>query len=105
AQAAYLIEIDTDGLDDGVLTFNSHFGFGGDTSATSQSVTSTAFGMSGGDSVFGANGFALPDTFIYTYDPTVDADNLALSLGQSLGGGNFATGITGGGAGLYNIYA
>jgi hypothetical protein len=103
--AAYLIEIDTDGLDDGPVAYNSHFSFGGDTTTASSSVAGTAFGLTGGDSIFGGDGVSFGDTYLYGYDPSVDADNLALAAGQALGGGNLATGIVGGGAGFYNVYA
>jgi hypothetical protein len=105
ASAAHLIEIDIDGLDDGPVTFNSHFSFGGDTTTASSSVAGTAFGLTGGDSIFGGDGVFSLDTYLYNYNPSLDADNLALAAGQTLGGGNLATGFAGGGAGLYNIYA
>jgi hypothetical protein len=105
ASASYILEIDTDGTDDGVLTYNSLFGFGGDTTTASQSAPSVAFGMTGGDSIFGGDGVNSPDTYVYSYDPGVDGDNLALAPGQDLGNGNFASGAVAGGPGLYNIYA
>ena len=58
AQAGYIIEIDTDGADDGVLTYNADFSFGGDTTTASQSATATVFGATGGDSIFGGDGSA-----------------------------------------------
>ena len=76
AQAAFLLEIDTDGSDDGVLTYNPNFSFGGDTTAATQSNASTAYGMNGGDSIFGCNGSAYLDTYVYTYTPNMDSDNL-----------------------------
>lgn len=103
--AAYIIEVDTDGLDDGVLTYNPNFSFGGDTTAASQSNPSTAYGMTGGDSIFGGNGSTLPDTYIFTYDPSVDADNLAIPIYTALGDGNYASGLTGGTPGTYAVYA
>jgi hypothetical protein len=108
AQAAFLIEIDTDAADDGVLTFNSNFGFGGDTTTASQSAASSAFGMTGGDSIFGGNGNLEPDTYVYTYTPGVDADNLVVAAGTALSSGSVATGIVGGGSGGsggYSFYA
>ncbi len=105
AQAAFLIEIDTDGLDDGVLTLNPLFGFGGDTTSASQSSPSSAVGMNGGDSVFAGNGSAENDTYTATYSPDSMADNLALAPGTDLGNGNFASGLVGGGPGTYAVYA
>lgn len=105
SQAAFILEIDTDGLDDGNITFNPGFSYGGDTNVASQSVPSNAYGMSGGDSIFGGNGSLFPDTYVYTYTPSTDSDNLAIPQGTDLGGGNLASGIAGGGIGNYRVYA
>lgn len=105
ASAAYLLEVDVDGLDDGVLTFNSGFSFGGDTTSASQSIPSTAFGMTGGDSIFGGNGSAQFDTYVYTYSPDSQPDNLITTPQTDLGEGNTASGRTGGGKGSYDVYA
>lgn len=105
ATAAYLLEVDIDGNDDGVLTFHPGFSFGGDTTTASQSITSTAFGMTGGDSIFGGNGVNETDTYVYTYSPDSQADNLVIPAGMDLGEGNLATGLTGGGKGSYDLYA
>lgn len=106
SSAAYILEIDTDGLDDGVLTFHPNFSFGGDTTTASQSAASPAVGMSGGDSIFGGDGTQLPDTYVYRYKPATDGDNRALAAGTPLNNdGNFASGTPAGGGGLYTIYA
>ena len=105
ASAALIFEIDIDGADDGVLTFNPNFSFGGNTTIASQSATSTAFGTSGADSIFGGDGVAIPDTYLYSYAPDTEPDNLVIPAGQDLGDGNVATGFTGGGSGLYRVYA
>ena len=106
AQAALLLEIDTDGTTDGSVTFNPLFSFGGDTTAyTKASGTSTAYGTTGGDCIFGGNGSAEFDTYVYTYAPGTDADNLTIAAGQDLGAGNFASGLVGGGVGMYRVYA
>jgi hypothetical protein len=105
AQGALLLEIDIDGADDGVLTYNPNFSFGGDTTSASQSAPSSAYGTNLADSIFGGNGVDLPDTYVYNYTPSSDADNLTLSAGQDLGGGNLASGLTGGGLGTYRVYA
>jgi peptidoglycan/xylan/chitin deacetylase (PgdA/CDA1 family) len=103
-QGAYVIEIDTDGRDDGILTYNADFSFGGDTTLAFQSAASAAIGLSGADSIYGGNGLVNPDTYIYTYSPDAQVDNLFLSPGTPLGDWNYASGATGGGAGRYAIY-
>lgn len=105
AHAAYILEVDIDGLDDGPITFNPNFAFGGDTTAASSSSTSTAFGTSGADSIFGGNGSLFADTYSYTYAPGTDVDNLVIPVGTDLGGGVLASGITGGGLGTYRVFA
>jgi hypothetical protein len=109
ANAAFLIEIDTDGLDDGVIALNPHITFGGDTTAASQSAAGTAFGLAGGDSIFGGDGVASLDTYVYRYDPTVDVDNLVtnnVELGVDLDGNPVnGTGLVGGLPGDYRVYA
>lgn len=105
AQGGFLVEVDTDGVDDGVLTYSPNFAFGGDTTSASQSVASLAFGLTGGDSIFGGNGSSSPDTYLFTYDPSVDADNLAIPADTPLGGGDLASGLAGGQPGVYAIYA
>lgn len=105
AHAAYLIEVDTDGLDNGVLVYNPFFAFGGDTASASQSVAGTAFGLTGGDSIFGGAAAAGPDTYLYIYAPGIQGDNLAIPNGTDLGNGSLSGGLTAGGSGLYNVYA
>lgn len=104
APAAFMFEIDTDGLDDGVLTYNPNFSFGGDTTSASQSAKSNAPFTTGGDSIFGGNGSAF-DTYVYSYAPDAEPDNVFPAYGESLGEGSTATGVVGGGAGVYAIYA
>lgn len=105
ASAARIVAIDIDGADDGPITFNPDFSFGGDTTIASTSIAGTAVGLPTGDSIFGGDGVTLPDTYVYTYTPSSQADNLVLAPGTDLGDGNVATGLVGGGAGLYNVYA
>lgn len=105
APAAFLIEPDIDGLDDTVLTFSPNFSFGGDTSTASQSIAATSFGLTGGDSLFGGDGSAFLDTYVYTYDPSSEADNLVLPAGTQLGDGDVGLGNVGGGPGTYRVYA
>lgn len=105
AQAAFLIEIDTDGADDAVLTFSPNFSFGGDTTTASQSAASLAVGMNGGDSIFGGNGSNSPDTYRAHYTPAVDGDNINLT-GQLLNTeGDNGGALVAGGSGTYRIYA
>jgi len=103
--AAYLIEVDTDGLDNGILLFSPDFAFGGDTTTASQSAPSGAIGMTGGDSIYGGNGSDFPDTYVYTHAPDSQADNLIFAGGEALGDRNYASGAAGGGAGTYAVYA
>lgn len=105
AQGAYILEVDIDGADDGPITYNPNFAFGGDTTTASTSITSTAFGSSGADSIFGGDGSLFADTYSYTYAPGTDADNLVIPAGTDLGGGVLASGITGGGLGTYRVFA
>lgn len=106
AQAAFMVEIDTDGLDDGTLTYNSNFDFGGDTTTASQSAAATTVGLTGGDSIFGGDGINDPDTYVYYYTPGDDGDNLALAAGTALNNdGDFASGLPAGVTGTYDIYA
>ena len=108
-EAAFLVQIDTDGADDGVVTFNDNFTFGGDTTTASQSAPSVAPLLPEGDSIFGGDGVNSPDTYVYRYDPSSDADNLVttgVELGVDLAGNPvFGTGLTGGAAGPYRVYA
>lgn len=106
AQGAYVLEVDTDGADDGVLTYHPNFSFGGDTTTASQSAPSTAVGLTGGDSIFGGDGVASPDTYLYTYTPGADGDNLTLPAGTPLNDdGDLASGLPSGSSGLYAVYA
>ncbi|MEZ6068684.1 MAG: hypothetical protein R3C10_00145 [Pirellulales bacterium] len=105
SRGAYLLEVDTDGSDDGVLTYHVGFSFTNDTTIASQSTTSTAFGMTGGDSIFGGDGTLFFDTYRYAYNPATQADNLDIPPRTDLGEGNLATGNLGGGPGTYNVYA
>jgi len=103
AQAAYIIEIDTDGLDDGPVAYNANFSFGGDTTTASSSSASSAVGMSGADSIFGGDGSAA-DTYVYSYTPAVDGDNANVD-GLSLNfNGDTGSLTDAGGSGDYVVY-
>jgi PEP-CTERM motif-containing protein len=104
AQAAYLIEVDTDGLDDGVLTYNANFAFGGDTTTASQSSKSVAVGMTGGDSIFGGDGSAA-DTYTFSYTPAVDGDNANVDGLDLNFNGDVGSTLDAGGSGEYVVYA
>ncbi len=104
ASAAYLLQIDTDGADDGPVSYNAGFAFGNDTTTASQSAVATAYGTTPGDSIFGGDGNLDPDTYIYTYTPSTDADNLVIPQGTDLGSGNLASGGVGGGIAPYRVY-
>lgn len=108
ASAGYVLEVDTDGADDGVLTYHPNFSFGGDTTTASQSSLSTAVGMTGGDSIFGGDGSSFPDTYVYTYTPSVDGDNNGTNpvAGQVLNQyGTLGSALAAGASGFYSIYA
>lgn len=105
AYGAYVLEVDTDGADDGVLTYHPNFSFGGDTTTASQSAPSAAVGLTGGDSIFGGDGVESPDTYLYTYTPGVDGDNFTFPAGTPLNDdGDLSTGLANGPSGQYAVY-
>lgn len=105
AHSAWILEIDTDGLDNGVVVYNPNFNFAADTNTASNSAAAAGFGTTGGDSIFGGDGTISADTYQYHYTPGADADNLVVPYAQSLGGAHRGTGLTGGTAGIYRLYA
>jgi hypothetical protein len=107
ANAAFVIEIDIDGINDGAFILNPNFSFGGDTTTAATSIPSPAFGLVGGNSIFGGDGVVEPDTYLYSYAPDAgDADNLVAPAGTALNTtGDVATGMVGGAPGLYAVYA
>jgi hypothetical protein len=98
AQAAFLVEAHSSGL------ANANFAFGGDTTTASASVPSAAYGVTATNSLYGGDGSALPDTYIYSYTPGLDADNRVIPAGTDLGNGDLASGLAGGGSDAYNVY-
>ncbi|MEM7577691.1 MAG: PEP-CTERM sorting domain-containing protein [Planctomycetota bacterium] len=65
--------------------------------------------MSGFASLFGGNGSASPDTYVFSYTPGTDADNFSPAAGSLLGsttgfGTETASGLVGGVSGQYNVY-
>ncbi|MEM7683102.1 MAG: PEP-CTERM sorting domain-containing protein [Planctomycetota bacterium] len=102
ADAAWILDIDTDAASG--IQFNPNFSFGGDTTTASASSSSAAVGHAGNSSIFGGNG-STQDDYVYTYTPAVDGDNLVLAGGTPLNDdGDSATGLVAGGSGAYNIY-
>ncbi|MHC4631907.1 MAG: hypothetical protein ACYS9C_11650 [Planctomycetota bacterium] len=92
-RAAFIVEAHSSGL------ANANFWSNG---TPSNSIPSTAVGLTATNSIFG--GTVDPDTYQYSYTPGTDADNAALVAGTDLGNGDLASGLTGGGSGLYNVY-
>ncbi len=89
-------------------TSDPSFSLGGDTTSASSSIASAAVGTSG-NSLFGGNGVADPDTYVFSYTPGTDADNFSPAAGSLLGsttgfGTELASGVAGGGTGTYNVY-
>jgi hypothetical protein len=96
-QAAFLVEADSDGAVVGLA--NDHF-----TGTPRWSIPSGAYGVTTDQSAYGNTVVADPDVYQYRYTPGTDADNLTIPAGTDLGNGDLATGLTGGGNGLYNVY-
>jgi hypothetical protein len=82
------------------------------------STASTAFGIDGANSWFGGNGVDPndSDTYIFSYTPGTDADNLVIPALEPLGDvrvdasssfvseDQLGSGLVGGGSGAYNVY-
>ena len=95
AQGAFIIE------PNGKAMANYSAGTGTGNSTTAGSGTLLAPGLTpGAASVFGG------EPYTYTYTPAADADNTVFSAGAILNSnaGLTASGVTGGGAGVYNVY-
>jgi hypothetical protein len=84
----------------------ANFSTGGDTGVPSTSTAnSTAPGLTALlGSIFGGASTTV-DQYLYSYTPGTNADNTAYAAALALGNGNLATGLTGGGTGLYKVYA
>jgi hypothetical protein len=108
ASAALIAAVDLDPVG-GSQSLHPNFSFGGDTTAASDSSPSAAVGLGLHQSIFGGNGLAFSDTYIMSYTPGTDADNYSPAAGSLLGsstgfGTELASGVAGGGSGLYNVY-
>ena len=94
-QAAFMVEAHSSGL--------ANANFSSPNSTPMNSIPSTAIATTATNSIFGGVGEG-PDTYIYSYTPGTDADNVTLPAGTDLGNGDLAAGLTGGVSGLYNVY-
>jgi hypothetical protein len=106
AHGAFIVQMDADGSSAGTTgTLNSHVTLGAGMTAAGigWSTPATAVGLQPGNSAFGGNA-AAQDSYIFSYKPGTDADNLTLAAGTALGNGNTASGLTGGSSGTYNVY-
>lgn len=108
ASAAFIAAVDLDPVD-GPQSLHPNLSFGGDTTSASDTTPSAAVGLGLHQSIFGGDGVDFPDTYIMSYTPGVDADNYSPAAGSLLGsstgfGTELASGVAGGGSGLYNVY-
>jgi hypothetical protein len=102
-QAAFVVEPTTGGK-----AFDHYSWAGGAGGVPSLStVGGTAPGLSVTAHIFG--GSVSPDIYRFSYTPGTDVDNTTFAaddpLGDNFGVANLASGLTGGGSGLYNVYA
>jgi hypothetical protein len=104
-QGAFIVETDKGMLFGGTPLAPENYSGDGIESTYGPS-NSTAVGTQAGNAVFGGTGDRLY-TFFYTPSPAgcLDVDNTVFPAGIDLGNGDLATGLVGGGAGLYNVYA
>jgi hypothetical protein len=103
-QAAFIVEPIAGGKAFGNYAWVG--GAGGVASVTA--LGGTAPGLSGiNSSIYGGN--VSPDIYQFSYTPGTDVDNTVFSAGDPLGDNfgtpNLASGVTGGGSGMYNVYA
>jgi len=107
--AAFVVAVDLDPVDDGPISPHPNFSFGGDTTTASDSTPSAAVGLGAHSSLFGGNGNLFPDTYVVSYTPGTDNDNYSLAAGALLGsstgfGTETSSGLTGGVSGSYKVY-
>lgn len=123
AQAAFIVEAHSSGKAN-ATNFAILPGAGNATGATA-SAASTAVGLSATNSIFSSNNTVadVVDVYQFSYTPGSDADNTALAAATALGNSSasdadgagpgapvyanvpqVATGLVGGGTGIYNVY-
>lgn len=123
ANAAFIVESHSSGKAN--LTNFAILPGAGNATGASASIPSTAVGLGGTNSIFGSNNTVagVVDTYRFSYTPGPDVDNTLLAAGTSLGNSSasdadgvgpiaptyvtaplLASGLTGGGSGLYNVY-
>jgi len=90
-----------------VETHESGLAFDNFTGTPRYSVTpSTAIGITATSTAYGSTVVSDPDidVYVFSYAPVTDVDNTTIAAGTDLGNGDLASGLTGGGSGLYNVY-
>ena len=104
AQAAFMVETWSGSVKYPVPGLaNDHYSGDGILSSDTYPSPSRAVGVTAASAVFGGTSYV----FSYTPSPGCggDEDNVMFAAGTALGNGNTATGLLGGTAGFYNIYA
>ncbi len=91
AQAAFIVEPHSSGLASGNC----------DAPQDVTSITSGALGLTATASIYRHSSNEVITSW---YTPGVDADNFSPAAGTDLGNGDIASGLVGGGSGLYNVY-
>lgn len=104
-QAAFIVEPVPGGK---ALANYSWIGGAGGAARVNTTLGGTAPGLSGtGSHAWG--GTVAPHVYQFSYTPGPDVDNTVYTPGLLLGDNytvpNYATGLTGGGSGIYNVYA
>lgn len=98
SQAVFIVESHESGLANANFTGTPRY----------SSAFSTALGCTATNSAYGAtainNAAGAAHEYVYSYTPGVDVDNFLPTAGTDLGNGMSASGLTGGGSGLYNVY-
>ena len=106
AQAAFMVETWAGSVGYPVPGLaNANYSGDGRPSSDTYPSPSRAVGVTAASAVFGGTGDHI---YTFSYTPTLtgaDQDNVTLAAGTDLGNGNTASGLLGGGTGLYNVYA
>ena len=97
AQAAFIVE----GNPGGLAQDTNFAGFG------KPSINGGAIGLTTASIWTGTGAVSAGGTrnFTFYYIPGTNADNVTIAAGTDLGNGDLASGMVGGGTGLYNVYA